>query len=58
MEKLFKDKGDNYDAYVTIGKEILEKTGGKTKMFAGLGDVWSIVYAQNPACLLYTSRCV
>ena len=52
MEKLFKDKGDNYDAYVTIGKEILEKTGGKTKMFAGLGDVWSIVYAQNPADLV------
>lgn len=49
MEKRFKDAGDNYDAYTTIGKEIVEKTNGKTKMFAGTGDAWCLVFFQNSA---------
>lgn len=52
LEKLFKDAGDNYDAYVTLGKQILEKTDGKVKMFAGLGDIYAMVYAQDDTPLI------
>ncbi|MCL2146283.1 MAG: extracellular solute-binding protein [Synergistaceae bacterium] len=40
----------NWDAYVTEGIRIKDATGGKVKMFAGLGDINRIVFNQvtNP----------
>ncbi|MFC5652317.1 ABC transporter substrate-binding protein [Paenibacillus solisilvae] len=37
----------NWNAFIEKGKEVVEHSGGKVKMFPGLGDVYSIIKGQR-----------
>ena len=37
-----------WDAFVTKGKEVVAKSGGKVFMMQGIGDIYQIVRDQNP----------
>ena len=47
IEKLFADAGGDYNSYITLGKQLLEKTDGQKLMFSSLGDVKTLVYNQS-----------
>ncbi|MCW3790231.1 extracellular solute-binding protein [Paenibacillus sp. LS1] len=38
----------NWDTFIAKGKELKEKSGGKTSMLAGMMDAYTIVYPQYP----------
>lgn len=44
MEALFPD----WNAFIEKGKEVLQKSGGKVRMFSSLGSVWDILKGQRP----------
>lgn len=37
----------NWNAFIEKGKEVVEHSGGKVKMFPGLGDVYSVIKGQR-----------
>jgi len=37
----------NWDVFIEKGKEVLQQSGGKVKMFPGLGDVYSVLKGQR-----------
>ncbi|WP_219837567.1 ABC transporter substrate-binding protein [Paenibacillus sp. R14(2021)] len=37
----------NWDTFIDKGKEVVEHSGGKVKMFPGLGDVYSVIKGQR-----------
>lgn len=42
----------DWNAFITKGKEVSQKSSGKVYMLAGLADAWTLIGNQNPSSLI------